>query len=128
MGTAVVTHELGDIAHAWNQLARRSGTPFVTHEWLGCWWTAFGEGEPMWLSLRGDNGALEAGAFLERGARDVTSAANVHSVSTASSACCERITGRAWSSKSRPPWAVTISKNVPNSPDSRPGNPKACGE
>jgi len=79
VGTAVVTHELGDIAHAWNQLARRSGTPFVTHEWLGCWWRAFGEGEPIWLSLRGDNGALEAGAFLERGARGVTSAANVHS-------------------------------------------------
>src|SRR5436190_22146465 len=79
MGTAVVTRELGGLADDWSRLARGSGTPFVTHEWLSCWWTAFGHGEPVWLLLRETDGQLEAGAFLERNAHGLTSAANVHS-------------------------------------------------
>src|SRR3954462_7159370 len=79
MGEAVVTPELGDLAEDWDSLVYESGTPFLTHEWLRCWWRAFGHGEPMWLLLRAPNGRLDAGAFFARGGHDLTSAANVHS-------------------------------------------------
>jgi CelD/BcsL family acetyltransferase involved in cellulose biosynthesis len=64
----------------WSGLARRSASPFVTYEWLSCWWSAFGRGEPTWLLLREDDGSLAAGALLEgdRG-KALSSAANVHS-------------------------------------------------
>jgi len=66
------------MAHDWSRLAGESGSPFLTHGWLGCRWRAFGWGEPMWPLLRGADGSLEAGALLERTDNDLTSAADVY--------------------------------------------------
>ncbi len=80
MGTALVKRELGDVADDWTRLAHHSASPFVTYEWLSCWWTAFGRGEPRWLLVCEEDGSLAAGALLEgdRGTA-LSSAANVHS-------------------------------------------------
>jgi CelD/BcsL family acetyltransferase involved in cellulose biosynthesis len=63
----------------WRRLAHRSESPFMTAEWLNCWWHAFGRGEPTWLLLSETDGSLAAGAFLEARGNNLTSAANVHS-------------------------------------------------
>jgi CelD/BcsL family acetyltransferase involved in cellulose biosynthesis len=80
VGTVLVKRELGDVADDWARLAHRSASPFVTYEWLSCWWNAFGRGEPTWMLLRGDDGSLEAGTLFEAKRRNALSAAaNVHS-------------------------------------------------
>ena len=72
--------ELGPLAADWDRLALASGSPFMTHAWLSCWWSAFGRGEPTWLLTRGTDGSILAGAFLQRIRRGrLASAANVHS-------------------------------------------------
>jgi Acetyltransferase (GNAT) domain len=63
----------------WRRLAHRSESPFMTPEWLSCWWHAFGRGEPTWLLLSETDGSLAAGAFFEARGNELTSAANVHS-------------------------------------------------
>jgi CelD/BcsL family acetyltransferase involved in cellulose biosynthesis len=71
---------LGSLAAEWNELAREAGSPFLTHEWLDCWWSAFGHGDPIWMVLRDGGGALRAGACLQRRrGGGLASAANVHS-------------------------------------------------
>jgi CelD/BcsL family acetyltransferase involved in cellulose biosynthesis len=76
----VVAAELGALIADWNGLALRSGSPFLTYEWLTCWWSAFGRGKPTWLLLHAEDGSLQGGAFLQRrGARSLAAAANVHS-------------------------------------------------
>jgi CelD/BcsL family acetyltransferase involved in cellulose biosynthesis len=47
----------------WNRLAVLSGSPFLTYEWLACWWKAFGDGQLLSLLLRADDGSLRAGAW-----------------------------------------------------------------
>jgi CelD/BcsL family acetyltransferase involved in cellulose biosynthesis len=71
---------LGGLVADWNQLAHDAGTPFLTHEWLSCWWSAFGRGDPVWMVLHGTDGSLRAGACLQpmRGGW-LACAANVHS-------------------------------------------------
>ncbi len=73
--------EPGVVSADWNRLALRSGSPFLTYEWLTSWWRAFGRSRPTWLLLQDGSGALRGGAFLERGGiRSLAAAANVHSV------------------------------------------------
>lgn len=75
-----VLPDLGEFEDQWNRLAIDRESPFLTHEWLTCWWRAFGRGEPAWLVLPGPDGALRAGAFLERRSRRALLApANDHS-------------------------------------------------
>ena len=62
-----------------------------------------------------------------RADRPARRAASATSSSTARCATSPSIVGRSASSKSRPPWPATSSKNVPNRPDSRPGKPKTRG-
>jgi CelD/BcsL family acetyltransferase involved in cellulose biosynthesis len=71
--------ELGPLAADWDELARLSGTPFMTYAWLSAWWSGFGEGEPIWLLLQDADGSLRAGAFLHRRGSRLDAAANVHS-------------------------------------------------
>jgi hypothetical protein len=64
----------------WNSLALAAGSVFLTHEWLHCWSSAFGRGEPTWMVLHGTDGSLRAGACLQPGrGKGLGSAANVHS-------------------------------------------------
>jgi CelD/BcsL family acetyltransferase involved in cellulose biosynthesis len=59
--------ELGALAPAWDELALRGASPFLTHEWLSRWWAAFGSGEhPVWVVLHDDDGTMRAGACLQR--------------------------------------------------------------
>ncbi len=76
---AVVSHEPDSSAADWNRLTQGSGNPFMTHEWLTCWWNAYGRGTPTWVLVRGEDGSVRAGAFLERRGRSLHAAANVHS-------------------------------------------------
>lgn len=71
--------ELGSLAADWDRLALDSGTVFTTHEWLSCWWSAFGHGQPSWTVLHDGDGSLRAGAFLCRTGGRLSAAANVHS-------------------------------------------------
>jgi CelD/BcsL family acetyltransferase involved in cellulose biosynthesis len=65
---------------AWNQLALRCRSPFVTHEWLRSWWSAFGGKDAMAVMLRGAGGSPHAGAgLLRQSGRVVGAAANVYS-------------------------------------------------
>jgi CelD/BcsL family acetyltransferase involved in cellulose biosynthesis len=71
--------ELGMLATQWDELALAAGSPFLTHAWLSAWWDAFGAGEPLWLTLLAEDGALRAGALLQRSGGRVMAASNVHS-------------------------------------------------
>ncbi len=74
------THrELGSLVEAWDRLAHDAGTPFLTHAWLSCWWSAFGSGDPQWVTLSDDDGSLRAGAFVHRARGRLAACANVHS-------------------------------------------------
>ncbi len=75
---AVVCDHSDSTASDWNRLIQKSGNPFMTHEWLTCWWNAFGRGTPTWILLRADDGSLRGGAFMERRGRSLLAAANVH--------------------------------------------------
>jgi CelD/BcsL family acetyltransferase involved in cellulose biosynthesis len=66
------------IAPEWEELAQRSGTPFLTAAWLASWWRAAGPERELALVLRGDGGQVLAGAcFVERG-RSLAPAADDH--------------------------------------------------
>jgi CelD/BcsL family acetyltransferase involved in cellulose biosynthesis len=79
-GSAVRTQaELGVLAEQWDELALLEGSPFLTHAWLDAWWSAFGAGEPEWMTLQDEDGVLLAGAFVQRSGGLLTAAANVHS-------------------------------------------------
>ena len=71
--------ELGPLADEWDDLARAAGTPFMTHAWLSAWWSGFGHGDPIWMVLQDGDGALRAGALLQKSGGRLTAAANVHS-------------------------------------------------
>jgi CelD/BcsL family acetyltransferase involved in cellulose biosynthesis len=71
--------ELGALAEQWDRLALLEGSPFLTHAWLSSWWSAFGEGEPRWLVLLDEHGALRAGALVQLAGARLSAAANVHS-------------------------------------------------
>jgi CelD/BcsL family acetyltransferase involved in cellulose biosynthesis len=71
--------ELGPHVAAWDRLALVAGSPFMTHAWLSCWWSAFGAGEPIWLVALDADDSLRAGALLYRRAGRLAAAANVHS-------------------------------------------------
>jgi CelD/BcsL family acetyltransferase involved in cellulose biosynthesis len=66
-------------ADEWNRAATEVGSPYCTSEWLSAWWTAFGRGRFTCLVLRGDDGAIRAGASCHRlrGGR-LRAAANVY--------------------------------------------------
>lgn len=65
---------------AWNALALPARSPFLTHEWLRSWWSAYPDPAPMALTLRGAGGSLQAAACLKRTpGREVRAAANVYS-------------------------------------------------
>jgi CelD/BcsL family acetyltransferase involved in cellulose biosynthesis len=78
--------ELEALAHQWDALAVRSGTPFLSPEWLLAWWRAFARdgyagGRAFVLLGRDPSGAVRTGAFLQsRPAGRVGAAANVHTV------------------------------------------------
>ena len=63
----------------WNALARSSGSPFLTVQWLVAWWRAFGTGRFACLVLRDGRGSLRAGACCRRlaGGR-LAAVANAH--------------------------------------------------
>lgn len=68
------------IESAWNQVALRARTPFVTHEWLRSWWRAFGGKDAMAVVLWGADDALRAGAgLLRQSGRVIRAAANDYS-------------------------------------------------
>jgi len=71
--------ELGPLVPDWERLALGAGSPFMTHAWMSCWWSAFGDGTPIWLVLLDSDGSLRAGAFLHRKGGRLAAAANVHS-------------------------------------------------
>lgn len=71
--------ELGERATEWDDLAYKSGSPFLTHCWLNAWLNAFGDGDPLWLLLDDEHGSLRAGVLLQRRRGKLTAAANVHS-------------------------------------------------
>ncbi len=76
----MVASGLGERAGEWNALAGRAGNPFLTVEWLTCWWEAFGRGDPLWVLSVNEDGTLDGGAMVYRDApRALSSAANVHS-------------------------------------------------
>lgn len=92
--------ELGALAPAWDELALRGGSPFLTHEWLGRWWEAFGSGEhPLWVVLHDDDGSMRAGACLQRSrCNGLASAADELSGDWDVVACDEQARREMWSS------------------------------
>jgi CelD/BcsL family acetyltransferase involved in cellulose biosynthesis len=77
--TARISPDLGEHGQDWNRLAAGAESPFLSREWLCAWWSAFGGGSPNWLLVTGDDGALRAGALLQRRRGRLAAAANVHS-------------------------------------------------
>jgi len=68
------------LEESWNELALPAESPFLTHQWLRSWWSAFAEPEPMVVALRAADGTLRAGACVtRRSARELSSAANEYS-------------------------------------------------
>lgn len=63
----------------WNVLAGSAGSPFLTTQWLGAWWRAFGSGRFTCLVLRDGRGSLRGGACCRRlpGGR-LAATANIH--------------------------------------------------
>ncbi|MEA2449098.1 MAG: hypothetical protein QOG63_1030 [Thermoleophilaceae bacterium] len=53
-------------ADEWNALALRRPTPFLTHEWITAWEAAYGGAGLRHVVLRDADGALRAGASIER--------------------------------------------------------------
>jgi len=65
---------------AWNEVALKARTPFVTHEWARAWWHAFAEDDGIAVVLQGADGAFLAGAVLCRSSRGrIRAAANEYS-------------------------------------------------
>lgn len=60
--------ELGLLADEWNQLALKSGTPFMTAEWLTAWCATLGQGKCSWTILHDSDGSIRAGACVRRAA------------------------------------------------------------
>lgn len=71
-------HDLLAVADQWNRLAEASGSPFYTAEWLNAWWNAFGSGAFTCLTLRNDDGLLQAVACCERRGNRLTATANAN--------------------------------------------------
>lgn len=71
--------ELGSRVGEWERLALEAGSPFMTHAWLSCWWSAFGEGSPTWWVLLDSDESLRAGACMYRRRGRLAAAANPHS-------------------------------------------------
>lgn len=84
------------------ELGARSGSPFMTREWLRAWWEAFGGGDPLTLTVRRD-GEVVAGAFCRRsgGGAFVTAPANSHSGDWDVFAVDEPARAEAWRALSR---------------------------
>jgi CelD/BcsL family acetyltransferase involved in cellulose biosynthesis len=71
--------EFARVAPAWNALASRTGDPFLTHEWLCSWWSAFADGSAIAVTLNAD-GEMQAGAVVVReSSRSLRGAANAYS-------------------------------------------------
>ena len=70
--------QLLEIAPAWNALAERAGSPFLTAEWLAAWWNAF-DSDGMCLVLRDEGGDLRAGVCMQRAGGRLLGMANDHS-------------------------------------------------
>src|SRR5437764_10913890 len=67
-------------ASEWNALAEAQRSPFLTVEWLEAWWEAFGEGDPVVVTVRDEDGGgpLRGGALLGRTASRLAAPANDH--------------------------------------------------
>jgi CelD/BcsL family acetyltransferase involved in cellulose biosynthesis len=72
--------EFAALERAWNEVALKARTPFLTHEWARAWWHAFAAEDGIAVVLRGADGAFLAGAVLCRGSRGrLRAAANEYS-------------------------------------------------
>ena len=70
---------LGEVAAAWDRLARVDPSPFSTHAWLVAWWRAFGgDAEPRVLALW-EGGELVAGLAVVAGRGRLGAMANEQS-------------------------------------------------
>ncbi len=52
------------VANQWAALCLPDDSPFVTHQWLRAWWSAYPHSNPAALLLHGRDGRLRAGAVL----------------------------------------------------------------
>lgn len=66
------------IASEWEELAARSGSPFLTAAWLASWWRALGPEGELALVLRAEDGTLLAGSCFVETRRALRPAVNVH--------------------------------------------------
>lgn len=60
----------------WNGLAVSCGSPYLTHEWLAAWWSAFGVSEPTCILVRDGGGSLEAAGLCASGRARLRSPTN----------------------------------------------------
>lgn len=68
-----------EVESAWNDLALKAPSPYLTHEWYLAWWRAFGEGNAFVVAGLDREGSVVAGAALiRRSARFLAAAANEH--------------------------------------------------
>jgi CelD/BcsL family acetyltransferase involved in cellulose biosynthesis len=67
----------GGIASEWDQVAARSGSPFLTAAWVESWWRAIAP-EAFALLLRGEDGALRAGGLFVESRGALRAAVNDH--------------------------------------------------
>jgi CelD/BcsL family acetyltransferase involved in cellulose biosynthesis len=117
---------LGPHVADWDRLALEGGTPFMTHAWLSCWWSAFGDGDPRWLVLGdADDGSLRAGALLHSGRGRLAAAANVHSGDWNGLARDEDARAELWAAVARQ-GAGRI--HLQGLPDGAEGTRSACAE
>ncbi|CAA9503124.1 MAG: hypothetical protein AVDCRST_MAG85-1892 [uncultured Solirubrobacteraceae bacterium] len=64
---------------AWDALAARTPSPFLTGAWLRSWWEQYGSGAPAVAVLRAPDGRLRAGAMFSHSRFGLSAAANDHS-------------------------------------------------
>lgn len=70
---------LSGLGEAWDRLAERTPSPFLTREWTAAWCEAFGERAPRVATLRAGDGELLAAAVLRPVRAGLAATANDHS-------------------------------------------------
>ncbi len=72
------SREFDALAGEWDDVAARSGSPFVRHAWLAAWWHAFSARRRLFVCTARRDGALAAALALWRRGSEARSLANAH--------------------------------------------------
>jgi CelD/BcsL family acetyltransferase involved in cellulose biosynthesis len=98
---------------AWDALAVREASPFLTHAWLSSWAEAFGSGDLVVAVLRGSDGELRAGAlFLRTRTGSLRAAANAFSDDWGAVAVDDEARSELWRAVAATAGAEVVLRNL----------------